>query len=148
MNEKGLGGSGRSALEAGLMKTIERIGENPDDHKASAENYLACIASAMYNAAPGGETPGGTYNRNVNLARFDSHGNLSEDEFDIYRIKYKASENGGIGECRVYKIVPGEDDLQKATMQEITAQDANLDTCNTLGRLWDELYRQLAESKS
>ena len=139
MNEKGRGGSGRSALEAGLMKTIERIGENPDDHKASAENYLACIASAMYHAALGGETPGGTYNRNVNLARFDSHGNLSEDEFDTYRIKYTASENGGIGECRVYKVVPGGDGPQKATMQEITAQDANLDTCNTLGRIWNEL---------
>ena len=75
----------------------------------------------------------------VNLARFDSHGNLSEDKFDIYRIKYKASENGGIGECHVYKIIPGEDDPQEATMQEITAQDANLDTCNTLGRIWKEL---------
>lgn len=64
------------------------------------------------------------------------------DEFDIYRIKYKTSENGGIGECRVYEVVSDED------QREITAQDANLDTCNTLGRLWDELYRQLAESKS
>ena len=68
----------------------------------------------------------------------DSHGNLSEDEFDTYRIEYKASENGGIGECRVYKIVPGEDDSQEATEQEITAQGANLDTCNTLGRIWSE----------
>lgn len=110
-----------------------------DDYEAFARRYLADIASAMYHAAPGGETPGGTYNRNVNLARFDSHGNLSEDEFDTYRIKYKASENGGIGECRVYKIVPGEGDPQEATMQEITAQDANLDTCNTLGRIWKEL---------
>ena len=130
MSEKGLGGGDRSASEAGPM--------NPGDYEAFARNYLAYIASAMHHAAPGGETPGGTYNRNVNLARFDSHGNLSEDEFDTYRIKYKASENGGIGECRVYKVVPGGDDPQKATMQEITAQGANLDTCNTLGRICDE----------
>ena len=39
----------------------------------------------------------------------------------------------------VYKIVPSEGDPQEATMQEITAQDANLDTCNTLGRIWNEL---------
>ena len=88
----------------------------------------------MYHFAQGGETF-----RNVRLARYDAHGNLSEDEFDIYRIKYKASENGGIGECRVYKIVPGEDNSQEATEQEITAQDANLDACNTLGRIWNEL---------
>ena len=90
---------------------------------------------AMYHFAQGD----GDASMNVNLARFDSHGNLSEDEFDIYCIKYKASKNGGIGECRVYKIVPGEDDPQEATMQEITTQDANLDTCNTLGRIWKEL---------
>lgn len=106
-----------------------------DDYEAFAENYLACIASAMYYFAQGD----GDASMDVNLARFDSHGNLSEDEFDIYRIEYKASENGGIGECRVYKIVPGEGDPQEATMQEITAQDANLDTCNTLGRIWNEL---------
>ena len=106
-----------------------------DDYEAFARRYLADIASAMYYFAQGD----GDASMDVNLARFDSHGNLSEDEFDIYRIKYKASENGGIGECRVYKIVPGEDDPQEATMQEITTQDANLDTCNTLGRIWKEL---------
>ncbi len=127
MIEKGLGGGDRPALEAGST--------NPDDYEAFAENYLADIASAMYYFAQGD----GDASMDVNLARFDSHGNLSEDEFDIYRIEYKASENGGIGECRVYKIVPGEGDPQEATMQEITAQDANLDTCNTLGRIWNEL---------
>lgn len=106
-----------------------------DDYEAFARRYLADIASAMYYFAQGD----GDASMDVNLARFDSHGNLSEDEFDIYRIEYKASENGGIGECRVYKIVPGEGDPQEATMQEITAQDANLDTCNTLGRIWKEL---------
>ncbi len=106
-----------------------------DDYEAFARRYLADIASAMYYFAQGD----GDASMDVNLARFDSHGNLSEDEFDIYRIEYKASENGGIGECRVYKIVPGEGDPQEATMQEITAQDANLDTCNTLGRIWNEL---------
>jgi len=105
-----------------------------DDYEAFARRYLADIASAMYYFAQGD----GDASMDVNLARFDSHGNLSEDEFDIYRIEYKASENGGIGECRVYKIVPGEGDPQEATMQEITAQDANLDTCNTLGRIWSE----------
>ena len=132
MIEKGLGGGDRPASEAGPM--------NPGDYEAFARNYLANIASAMYHAVPGGdESPGDAYIKDVNLARFDSHGNLSEDEFDTYRIKYKASENGGIGECHVYKIIPGEDDPQEATMQEITAQDANLDTCNTLGRIWKEL---------
>ena len=126
MIEKGLGGGDRPALEARPA--------NPDDYEAFAENYLAYIASAMYHFAQGGDAF-----RDINLARFDSHGNLSEDEFDIYRIKYTASENGGIGECRVYKIAPGEGDPQEATMQEITAQDANLDTCNTLGRIWKEL---------
>ena len=115
--------------------TSEKKPARPDDYEAFAENYLAYIASAMYYFAQGD----GDASMDVNLARFDSHGNLSEDEFDIYRIKYKASENGGIGECRVYKIVPGEGDPQKATMQEITVQDANLDTCNTLGRIWKEL---------
>ena len=114
--------------------TLEVGSTNPDDYEAFAENYLAYIASAMYYFAQGD----GDASMDVNLARFDSHGNLSEDEFDIYRIEYKASENGGIGECRVYKIVPGEGDPQEATMQEITAQDANLDTCNTLGRIWSE----------
>ena len=131
MIEKGLGGGDRSASEAGPM--------NPGDYEAFARNYLAYIASAMYHAVPGGdESPGDAYIKDVNLARYDTRGNLSEDEFDTYRIKYKASENGGIGECRVYKIVPGEDDQQEATMQEITAQGANLDTCNTLGRICDE----------
>ena len=131
MIEKGLGGGDRSASEAGPM--------NPGDYEAFARNYLAYIASAMYHAVPGGdESPGDAYIKDVNLARYDTRGNLSEDKFDAYRIKYKASENGGIGECRVYKIVPGEDDQQEATMQEITAQGANLDTCNTLGRICDE----------
>ena len=132
MSEKGLGGGDRSASEAGPM--------NPGDYEAFARNYLAYIASAMYRAVPGGdESPGDAYIKDVNLARYDTRGNLSEDKFDAYRIKYKASENGGIGECRVYKIVPGEDDQQEATMQEITAQGANLDTCNTLGRICNEL---------
>lgn len=125
MIEKGLGGGDRPASEAGPA--------NPDDYEAFAENYLAYIASAMYHFAQGGDAF-----RDIKLARYDTHGNLSEDEFDTYRIEYKASENGGIGECHVYKIVPGEDDQQKATMQEITAQGANLDTCNTLGRIWSE----------
>lgn len=125
MIEKGLGGGDRPASEARPA--------NPDDYEAFAENYLAYIASAMYHFAQGGDAF-----RDIKLARYDTHGNLSEDEFDTYRIEYKASENGGIGECRVYKIVPGEDDQQEATMQEITAQGANLDTCNTLGRICDE----------
>lgn len=127
MNEKELGGGGRPASEAGPA--------GPDDYETFAENYLAYIASAMYHFAQGDGDPF----RDIKLVRYDTHGNLSEDEFDIYRIKYKTSENGGIGECRVYKIVPGEDDPQEATEQEITAQGANLDTCNTLGRIWDEL---------
>ncbi|TWP15142.1 hypothetical protein EUA75_02320 [TM7 phylum sp. oral taxon 353] len=126
MIEKGLGGGDRPASEARPA--------NPDDYEAFAENYLAYIASAMYHFAQGGDAF-----RDIKLARYDTHGNLSEDEFDTYRIEYKASENGGIGECRVYKIVPGEDDSQEATKQEITAQGANLDTCNTLGRIWNEL---------
>ena len=115
--------------------TLEAGSTDPDNYEAFARRYLADVASAMYYFAQGD----GDASMDVNLARFDSHGNLSEDEFDIYRIKYKTSENGGIGECRVYKIVPGEGDPQEATMQEITAQDANLDTCNTLGRIWNEL---------
>lgn len=127
MIEKGLGGGDRPALEAGPA--------GPDDYETFAENYLAYIASAMYHFAQGD----GDAFRDIKLARYDTHGNLSKDEFDTYRIEYKASENGGIGECHVYKIVPGEDDPQEATEQEITAQDANLDTCNTLGRIWNEL---------
>ena len=130
MNEKGLGGGGRPASEAGPA--------NPDDYEAFARRYLADVASMMYHIVQGD----GDASMYVNLARFDSHGNLSEDEFDTYRIKYKASENGGIGECRVYKIVPGEDDSQEATEQEITAQGANLDTCNTLGRIWEKFVLQ------
>lgn len=127
MNEKGRDDVGGTASEAGPA--------NPDDYEAFARNYFAAIVSAMYHFAQGDDDA----SMDVNLARFDSHGNLSEDEFDTYRIEYKASEDGGIGECHVYKIVPGEDDPQEATEQEITAQDANLDTCNTLGRIWNEL---------
>ena len=110
----------------------------PDDYEAFVRRYLADVASAMYHFAQGDDDA----SMDVNLARFDSHGNLSEDEFDTYRIEYKASKNGGISECHVYKIVPGEGDPQEATMQEITAQDANLDTCNTLGRIWEKLALQ------
>lgn len=110
----------------------------PDDYEAFARRYLADVASAMYYFAQGDDDA----SMDVNLARFDSHGNLSEDEFDTYRIKYKTSKNGGIGECRVYKIVPSKDDPQEATMQEITAQGANLDTCNTLGRIWEKFVLQ------
>ena len=127
MSEKARDDVDRPTLEAGLA--------NPDDYEAFARRYLADVASVMYYFAQGG----GGASMDVNLARFDSHGNLSEDESDVYRIAYKASKGGGIGECRVYKIVPGEDDPQEATMQEITAQGANLDTCNTLGRIWYEL---------
>lgn len=127
MNEKGLGGGDRPASEARPA--------NPDDYEAFVDNYLAYIASAMYHFAQGD----GDAFSDIKLARYDTHGNLSEDEFDTYRIEYKASENGGIGECHVYKIVPGEDDPQETTMQEITAQGANLDTCNTLGRICNEL---------
>lgn len=125
MIEKALDDAGGPTSEMKLMRS--------DDYEAFAENYLAYIASAMYHFAQGGDAF-----RDIKLARYDTHGNLSEDEFDTYRIEYKASENGGIGECRVYKVVPGEDDPQEATMQEITAQGANLDTCNTLGRICDE----------
>ena len=135
MIEKARDGSDGLVSEAKLI--MQEIGENPDDYEAFARRYLADIASAMYNFAQGDDDA----SMDVNLARLDDHGNLSEDEFDIYRIKYKASKNGGIGECRVYEVVSDED------QREITAQDANLDTCNILGRLWDELYRQLAESK-
>ena len=115
-------------------KELEIVSTGSDDYEVFARNYFAVIASAMYHFAQGGDAF-----RDIKLARYDTHGNLSEDEFDTYRIEYKASENGGIGECHVYKIVPGEDDQQKATMQEITAQGANLDTCNTLGRICNEL---------
>lgn len=114
--------------------TLEAGPANPDDYEAFARRYLADVASAMYHIVQGD----GDASMDVNLARFDSHGNLSEEEFDTYRIEYKASKNGGIGECHVYKIVPGEGDPHEATMQEITAQDANLDTCNTLGRIWEK----------
>ena len=125
-----------------LIKLVRETGEVVDNNDESARNYLSAIASAIYyTASDGSETPGDA-STDVVLSRFDKHGNLSEDEFDTYRIEYKASENGGIGECHVYKIIPGEDDLQEATMQEITAQDANLDTCNTLGRIWEKLAPQ------
>lgn len=133
MIEKRRDGSDSLVSEAKLI--MQETGENLDDYEAFARRYLACIASAMYHFAQGD----GDASMDVNLARFDSHGNLSEEEFDTYRIEYKTSKNGGIGECHVYKIVPGKDDPQEATMQEITAQDANLDTCNTLGRIWKEL---------
>ena len=51
-----------------------------DDYEAFARRYLADIASAMYYFAQGD----GDASMDVNLARFDSHGNLSEDEFDTY----------------------------------------------------------------
>jgi len=136
MIEKRRDGSDSLVSEAKLI--MQETGENLDDYEAFARRYLADIASAMYHFAQGD----GDASMDVNLARFDSHGNLSEDELDTYRIKYKTSKNGGIGECRVYKIVPSKDDPQEATEQEITAQDANLDTCNTLGRIWEKLALQ------
>lgn len=124
----------REMMDKG-RKELEIVSTGSDDYEAFARNYFAVIASAMYHFAQGD----GDAFSDIKLARYDTHGNLSEDEFDTYRIEYKASENGGIGECHVYKIVPGEDDPQETTMQEITAQGANLDTCNTLGRICNEL---------
>ncbi len=72
----------------------------PDDYEAFARRYLADVASVMYHIVQGD----GDASMDVNLARFDSHGNLSEDEFDTYRIEYKASENGGIGYTKLFPV--------------------------------------------
>ena len=136
MNEKGLGGGGRPASEAGPA------GPDDYDYETFAENYLAYITSAMYHFAQGSKETSSDVSIDINLAQYDSHGNLSKDESDVYRIVYKASKGGGIGECSVYKIILSEDDSQEATMQEVTVQDANLDTCNTLGRIWEKLALQ------
>ena len=126
-----------------LIKLVRETGEVVDNNEESARNYLSAIASAIYyTASDGSETPGDA-STDVVLSRFDKHGNPSEDEPDVYRIVYQASANGGIGDCSVYKIVPGEDNPQ-----ELTTQDANLDTCNTLGRIWRKLVLRRAESRN
>ena len=62
-----------------MRAVLETKPTRSDDYEAFAENYFAAIASAMYHFAQGDDDA----SMNVNLARFDSHGNLSEDEFDI-----------------------------------------------------------------
>lgn len=71
----------------------------PDDYEAFARRYLADVASAMYYFAQGDGGYCNTYSdiyKDIKLAQYDTHGNLSEEEFDTYRIEYKASKNGGI----------------------------------------------------
>ena len=58
--------------------TSEMRPARPDDYGVFAENYLAYIASAMYHFAQGD----GDAFRDIKLARYDTHGNLSEDEFE------------------------------------------------------------------
>ena len=73
-----------------------------DDYEAFARRYLADIASAMYHFAQGDDDA----SMDVNLARFDSHGNLSEDEFDIYVLNTQLLKMEGLVNAVCTKLFP------------------------------------------
>jgi len=82
----------------------------------------------------------GVSSRDVDLGQFDENGDVSKIEFDTYRICCDNTDEGERGDCHVYKVAADEN------LREITAQGADLDTCNVLERLKRELDRMTHNS--
>lgn len=115
------------SLREQLLKVSQEMSQTPIDCEQVAQKYLDSIAGAMHRL--------GVSSQDVTLGRFDKNGDVSETEFDTYRICCDNTDEGERGDCHVYKVAADEN------LREITAQGADLDTCNILERLQRELYR-------
>lgn len=115
------------SLREQLLKVSQEMNQTPIDCGQVAQNYLNSIAGAMRRL--------GVSSRDVDLGQFDENGDVSKTEFDTYRICCDNTDEGERGDCHVYKVAADEN------LREITAQGADLDTCNILERLQRELNR-------
>lgn len=115
------------SLREQLLKVSQEMSQTPIDCEQTAQNYLDRIAGAMHRL--------GVSSQDVALGQFDENGDVSKTEFDTYRICCDNTDEGERGDCHVYKVAADEN------LREITAQGADLDTCNILERLQRELNR-------
>ena len=114
------------SLREQLLKVSQEMSQTLIDCEQVAQNYLDSIAGAMHRL--------GVSSQDVTLGRFDENGDVSKTEFDTYRICCDNTNENEKGDCHAYII----DDKN---LHEITAQGADLDTCNILERLQRELNR-------
>ncbi len=126
MNEA-IGTNGDPSLREQLLKVSREMSRTLIDREQTAQDYLDRIAGAMHRL--------GISSQDIDLGRFDKNGDVSKAEFDTYRICCDNTDEGERGDCHVYKVAADEN------LREITAQGADLDTCNILERLQRELYR-------
>ena len=115
------------SLREQLLKVSREMSRTLLDREQTAQDYLNSIAGAMRHL--------GVSSRDIDLGQFDENGDVSKTEFDTYRICCDNIDEGERGDCHVYKVAADEN------LREITAQGADLDTCNILERLQRELYR-------
>lgn len=115
------------SLREQLLKVSQEMSQTLIDCEQVAQNYLNSIAGVMRRL--------GVSSRDVDLGQFDENGDVSKTEFDTYRICCDNTDEGERGDCHVYKVAADEN------LREITAQGADLDTCNILERLQRELYQ-------
>ena len=123
--------NGNPLLREQLLKVSREMSRTLIDREQTAQDYLDRIAGAMHRL--------GISSQDIDLGRFDKNGDVSKTEFDTYRICCDNTDEGEKVDCRVYII----DD---ANLHEITAQGADLDTCNILERLKRELDRMTHDS--
>ena len=109
-----------------LLKVSREMSQTSIDYGRVAQKYLNSIAGVMRRL--------GISSQDITLGQFDENGDVSKTEFDTYRICCDNTDEGEKVDCHVYII----DD---ENLHEITAQGANLDTCNILERLKRELDR-------
>ena len=121
-----VGTNGDPSLRERLLKVSREMSQTSIDYGRVAQKYLNSIAGAMHRL--------GISFRDIDLGRFDENGDVSKTKFDTYRICCDNTNENEKGDCRVYII----DD---ENLHEITAQGADLDTCNALERLQRELNR-------
>ena len=114
------------SLREQLLKVSQEMSQTLIDCEQTAQNYLDSIAGVMRRL--------GVSSQDVALGQFDENGDVSKTEFDTYRICCDNTNENEKGDCHVYII----DDKN---LHEITAQGADLDTCNALERLQRELNR-------
>ncbi|MBB1563824.1 hypothetical protein HG434_000970 [Candidatus Saccharibacteria bacterium] len=115
------------SLREQLLKVSQEMRRTLIDCEQTAQSHLDRIAGAMRHL--------GVSSRDVDLGQFDENGDVSKIEFDTYRICCDNTDEGERGDCHVYKVAADEN------LREITAQGADLDTCNVLERLKRELDR-------
>lgn len=114
-----------------LLKVSQEMSQTSIDCEQTVQNYLDSIAGVMRRL--------GISSQDITLGQFDENGDVSKTEFDTYRICCDNTDEGEKVDCHVYII----DD---ENLHEITAQGANLDTCNILERLKRELDRMTHNS--